>query len=204
MGLTATDSGGGGDFKPAPEGTHVARCVRMIDLGTQPGSKQFPTPRPRVMLMWELPLETEEVDGKPMPMMVLKRYTMSTHEKSVLRHDLNSWRGRALTDEEAKAFDLRKVLGHPCMVTVTHSQDGKYANIQAVTACPKGMAVPPAVHPIVAYEIEEGESETFKGFGEKMQAIIRQAPEFPGNAKPEQAEDGYHDGAPFEDDDIPF
>ena len=34
MGLIARDSGGG-DYKPAPAGNHIARCVQVIDLGTQ-------------------------------------------------------------------------------------------------------------------------------------------------------------------------
>jgi hypothetical protein len=31
---------GGGDFEQAPAGTHMARCVRIIDIGTQFGEYQ--------------------------------------------------------------------------------------------------------------------------------------------------------------------
>jgi hypothetical protein len=34
MGLTARSTGGG-SFKPMPAGMHLARCYRVIDLGTQ-------------------------------------------------------------------------------------------------------------------------------------------------------------------------
>ena len=37
MGLIAKKSGGG-DFTPVPPGMHLARCYRVIDLGTQSGT----------------------------------------------------------------------------------------------------------------------------------------------------------------------
>lgn len=201
MGLTASDSGGG-SFTPAPEGTHVARCIRVIDLGTQPGSQAFPASKHRVLFFWELPMELEKMsDGPDMPQLVVKRYTLSLHEKAGLRHDLESWRGRQFTSEELKGFQLKKVLGAPCMVTVVHSQDGKFANLNAVTACPKGMDVPEAVNPLVYYEIEDGASNVFAGFSDKMQATIRSAPEWQGGHDPDQAPNG---DPGFEGDDIPF
>lgn len=206
MGLTATDNGGGGSFTPAPEGTHAARCIRVIDLGTQPGSQQYPAPKHKVLFVWELPNELEEYNGEQMPRLVSKRYTLSLNEKASLRHDLQSWRGRAFTADELKGFELKAVCGHACMVSVVHSADGQYANLTAVTAPPKGMAVPPAKHPIVYYEIEDGASDAFGAFGDKLQATIRRAPEWQGPADPDQrpgADSG--DDSPFPgDDDIPF
>lgn len=201
MALTATDNGGGGDFKPAPEGTHIARCVRIIDLGTQPGSQQYPTPRHKVLFVWELPGELEDVDGKKVPMLVMKRYTMSLHENAAMRHDLKAWRGREFTDAELKAFSLKNVVGAPCMVTVVHSSDGRYANLQAVTACPKGLDVPKPHHPLVFWEIENGADETFATFGDRLQETIRKAPEWAGPSDPDMRHD---DDPGFGDDDIPF
>ena len=202
MALVATDSGGG-DFTPAPEGTHVARCIRVIDLGTQPGSQQYPTPKHRVLFVWELPHEmAKDNEGNAAPMLVHKRYTLSLHEKAGMRHDLQSWRGRQFSTEELKGFELRKVSGVPCMVTVVHSQDGKYANLNAVTACPKGMDVPAAHHPVIYYEIEDGASSVFRDFGEKLQSTIRSAPEWTGPQDPDQSAGSDDPG--FEGDDIPF
>ena len=193
MGTTATDSGGGGDFTPAPEGTHIARCVRVIDLGTQPGSQQYPTPKQKVLIAWELPNETSEWEGKEEPRLTMSRYTLSLHENAALRRDLQSWRGRAFTETELAGFDLKTVLGVPCMITLVHASDGRYANIQAVAGLPKGMEAPPQVLPSVHYEIEEGASEAFNGFSEKMQDTIRSATEWPGG----------NDGPPVSESDDP-
>ncbi len=200
MGLTATD-GGGGDFTPAPQGTHVARCVRVIDIGTQPGSMQFPKPRQKVIISWELPDELHEYEGEQVPFLVHKRYTMSLHENAALRHDLESWRGRQFTETELSGFHLKNIAGVACMVTITHSTDGKYANINAVTAPPKSVKVPPAVNPTVYYEIEDGASEVFQAFGDSLQGTIRNAPEWSGPADPDQRPS---DEPGFGDDEIPF
>ena len=77
----------------------------------------------------------------------MSRYTLSLHENAALRRDLQSWRGRAFTETELAGFDLKTVLGVPCMITLVHSPDGKYANIQAVAGLPKGMEAPPQVLP---------------------------------------------------------
>lgn len=202
MGLTASDNGGGGSFTPAPEGTHLARCVRVVDMGTQPGSQMYPTPKHRVQFVWELPHEQTEYEGKTEPSFVIKRYTMSLHEKASLRHDLESWRGRQFTADELSGFELKKVLGAPCMISIVHSDDHKYANIKAVTACPKGMDVPDQHHPSVYFEIEDGASEAFQKFSPKMQEAIRQAPEWKGPSDPDTAPDNGDPG--FGDSDIPF
>lgn len=200
MGLVARDSGSGSDFEPAPQGTHVARCVRVIDLGTQQGSPTFPNPKHKVLIGWELPEEKHEYEGETVPMLVQRRYTLSLHENATLRHDLESWRGRKFTDEELEGFDLAKVAGVACMVTVTHSADGKYANVNAVTAPPKSVQVPAAVNPVIYYALEDGASEAFSMFSEGLQATIRRAPEWAGPADP----DNRNDEPSWGDDDIPF
>ena len=40
MGLKASDSGGG-NFRPVPPGSYVARCISVIDLGTQVSNGKF-------------------------------------------------------------------------------------------------------------------------------------------------------------------
>ena len=72
----------------------------------------------KIRIAWELFGEDEEgnqltvdVDGRQMPMTISKSYTVSLHEKSSLRKDLAAWRGRDFTDEEAKAFDVSRLIG---------------------------------------------------------------------------------------------
>ena len=203
MGLTATDSGGGGDFTPAPQGTHVSRCVRVIDLGTQPGSQMYPAEKHKVLIAWELPDELHEFDGVQAPFLVHKRYTMSLHENATLRHDLESWRGRQFSEKELAGFHLKNIAGVACMVTITHSTDGKYANIQAVTAPPKSVQVPAAINEVVYYEIEDGATEAFGKFSDNLQNTIRRAPEWQGPMDPDQRSDDGGDPG-FGDSEIPF
>src|SRR3990167_3937268 len=132
----------GGSFVPPPAGTHIAICTRFIDLGTQESEWQGKAKKAhKVILTWELCNEAME-DGRPFT--ISKRYTWSTHEKATLRHDLEGWRGKAFTDDDiygAKPFDIRNVLGKPCMLSLVHdAKEGTtYANISSVSGLPRGM-----------------------------------------------------------------
>lgn len=131
-------AGSGSTFAPAPAGVHQAVCVDVVDMGllkvTWNGQEKT---QHKVRLVWQI----EELmdDGKPF--MVQKRYTASLHEKSKLRPDLESWRGRAFTEDELKEFNLENLLGANCLLNVAHVQkDGKtYANVTAVMPLKKGM-----------------------------------------------------------------
>ena len=135
MGRYAQDTGGG-DFKQAPEGNHVARCVGIVDIGTHHGEYQgAPTVRNQIIVRWELPYETDIFEGQEKPLIVSKFYTNSLSEKANLRRDLESWRSRSFTTEELMKFDLMAILDKPCAVSVVHSENGK-AKVVSVAALP--------------------------------------------------------------------
>lgn len=146
MAIIASNTGGGGDFSPTPQGTHIAICNMVVDLGKQRGEYQgVANVKHKVFVRWELPHERltwTDRDGKEHegPRVISKTYTLSLHENSALRADLVGWRGRQFTAEEEAAFDVSKLLGVPCMVTVVHNKSGDkaYANVQSVTGIPKG------------------------------------------------------------------
>ncbi len=171
MSLTVSDKGGG-DFVLVPEGTHIARCVRVIDLGLQPGSTEFPEAKNKVLIAWEVPGETITIDDEERPALLMSRYTASLHKKAKLRADLESWRGRGFTEEELKAFSLKNVLNATCLITVVHSPDGKYANVRSVAKMPKGFACPDRVNDLVYYEIEDGVNDVYTSLSEKLRAAI--------------------------------
>lgn len=172
MALTLSDSGGGGDFELVSEGTHIARCVRIIDLGMQPGGKEFPEPKKTVMFTFEIAAEMRIVNGEERPTLISRRFTASLHEKATLRKFLETWRGRKFTKEELAGFELRKVLGQPCMLTIVHSDDKKYANIAAAAAMPRGSIAPPQMEASIYYEIEQGRDATYHLLSEKLQSSI--------------------------------
>lgn len=97
MGLIASDSGK--SFTPIPPGMHLARCYRIIDLGTQKTEWQGQIKSlPKILVQFEV--HGEDDNGNPLktsegePMSISKRYTLSIGDKSTLRADLASWRGR--------------------------------------------------------------------------------------------------------------
>ena len=75
------------EFQQPPEGTHVARAVGIIDLGTQVGEYAGErTVRHQIVIRWELPHETIDVDGKPMPMAQYKGKAMPSSAEASTSH----------------------------------------------------------------------------------------------------------------------
>lgn len=216
MGFIAKDSGGG-NFKRVPAGVYIGRCYSLIDLGTQTTTGQFGEKQQhKLRIGWELFGEDEQgqpltidVDGKTMPMTISKSYTVSLHEKAGLRKDLQAWRGREFTEEEAKAFDVSKLLGAYCMVNVTTSEtNGKtYSNVAGLTPLPGALknAKPAPVHALVSFDLDAPNMDVFATFHEKLQEAIKKSPEWKRLGKqsepPAPSSDG---GSDWPDDDIPF
>jgi len=128
-------------YAPAPAGAHAAVCCDVVDLGELEITYSGQTKKQhKINIVWQI--DEDRDDGKPHQ--VRKRYTCSLHEKASLRKDLESWRGRAFSDEELQGFDLEVLIGFGCMVNVIHaSQQGKiYANVAAVMRLAKGMPTP--------------------------------------------------------------
>lgn len=199
----------GGDFKPAPAGTHLARCVGVISLGTQdPGNPTFSAAF-KVLLVWELP--DEPVGDKAMT--THKEYGCFLGDRANLRHDLESWRGRPFTPEELKGFDVAAVIDKPCMLSIMHQENAKkqtYAKVTAVTALPKGVTAKPRVNELVRYEIEQGRDTTFASLPEWIQKKIAACHEWramppadPNSIQPDAGPD-FEPEPPPTDDPLPF
>lgn len=209
-GLIASDSGGG-DFKRVPVGVFAARCWSMVDLGTQRVEYQGEAKLQRkVQIGWELFGEDE--NGEPLvidglPMTISKRYTLSLSPKSKLRPDLEAWRGRPFTDDEAKGFDLHALIGAPCMLNITHTErNGKtYSNVASITPLPKQMRamLPEEGNPPRFYVITDGRNDVFKSFHEKLQETVSKAEEWKGMVAYDQAAPSESAFSDLESD-IPF
>lgn len=150
MPLMAKDTGGS-DFTPVPAGTHLAICNMVVDLGLQETQGPFASVKHQAFLRWELPHERidwtdKEGQKHSGPMSIGKTYTLSLSEKANLRKDLEVWRGKAFTAEELAGFDLFKLLGVGCQVTVVHEERGgkTYANVKGMAGWPKGVPKPQA------------------------------------------------------------
>ena len=176
MALMSKDSGGS-TFEPVPEGTHVARCVSVVDLGVQEtayGAKSkvyiaFEVPSVRVK--WEK--DGNEHEG---PALIGSTYNNSIHEKSILGQQLTSWRGKAFTDDERRGFDLFTILDVPAMISVTHREyNGKtYAKIDGIMRLPQGMDAPPAETERLKFSpMDESTKDNFDKLPEWLQNKVR-------------------------------
>ncbi len=124
-------------YTAAPEGLHSAVCVDVVNLGIVQGAYGA---KHKVRIIWQLEA-VDETHGRRFD--VARVYTLSLHERSALRKDLESWRGRKFTELELDGFDLEKLLGVNAQVQVTHdlSDDGTiYANVSTVVPPIKGVA----------------------------------------------------------------
>jgi len=145
MAILAKDSGGT-EFEKLPQGAHMAVCDMLVNLGTQKtewqGQVKF---QPKIYLRFQVPSHRVTIKDEDKPMVIGEVFTLSLSEKSNLRPLLESWRGRGFTQEELDGFDITKVLGLPCQLSITHStaKNGKtYANITAAMPIPEGMTAP--------------------------------------------------------------
>ena len=200
-----TQETGGGDFQQAPIGTHVARCIRLIDLGTQTSEYQGePQVKNQVLVTWELCNEMMETDEGAKPFIVSKFYTNSLNEKATLRHDLSQWRGRDFTDEECKKFDLQSILGHPCMLSVIANEKGK-SKVGGVMKMPRGQTAPEPINTPSAFWLDEFNRAAFEGLSDGIKKIIMKSPEYQKLSAPLPKQEAAKKGA-FDDmmSDVPF
>lgn len=188
-----------GNFKPLPEGTHLAVCSAVVDVGLQEspwGDKET------VFLRFEVPAErikkTQNGYETDEPAVHWQRYNKTLNKKADLYKDLKAWRGRDFTDEELAGFDLFNIVGKCCQLAVVHNrkEDRVYANLEAVVAPPKGIQAPPA-------ELEElrfspNDTDQYKELPEWLQKYFDGRLEM---AEPEPEPEPEDD---FVDDDIPF
>ena len=131
--------------KLAPKGTHVARCIAVVDLGTGPETYKGETKMRRMLnVTWALPKCTIEIEGEQKPMHISKKFTASLNSKSTLRKFVDAW--LAPTEKELAKFDPLEMLGKEALVTVTHYERANGdlgASIGSVSSLPEGVNVPP-------------------------------------------------------------
>ena len=184
--MTSIIANGGNDTPSYPTvsvGVHKARCVRVIDLGTQQNDYQGQISWKRqVMLIWEVPSET---DNKGEPLTISKFYTLSLNEKANLANDLVSWLGRPFTETEKKAFDISKVAGKPCSINVILNQNGK-PKVSTVMPIGKNDEIAQQFHPNMVFSItdfQEKKMEVFNQLPEGIRNIILKSKELEGTEK---------------------
>ena len=209
MGLTASETSGT-SFNPVSEGMHHAICYSIFDLGTQ-HNPVFDSRARKVLIVWELPEERIDIekDGeeKNLPRAISKQYTLSLHEKSNLRKDLESWRGKAFTSAELAGFDVKNLLSVNCMLQVIHKTKNEktYANITSVVSL-YGKEKRTPENPIRFFSFEE-DMEIPEGTPEWVEKLIKVSDEWQVKMNPKSEESYISEDTPPLDayeDDVPF
>jgi len=170
---------GTNEFPKVPTGVHNARCVRVIDLGTQRNDYGGNiTYKRQVLIIWEVPDQT----ANDVPMTISKFYTLSLHEKSNLGMDLTSWRGRPFTEQEKQGFDITKLIGIPCQINVMHNDSGK-EKISSVMPLGKDTKIHEQHHESISFSIDDfqkGQREQFNKLSEGIRKMILRSKELDG------------------------
>lgn len=201
------------NFLPVPQGNHIAVCYRVIDLGTQKGEYMGQEKiQHKLLISWEIPDEKME-DGRPFT--IGQKFTWSMSEKANLRQVLESWRGRAFSEEDfgSNGFDIKNVIGVGCMLNVVHAKKGDkiYSNIASVAKLPKGMSAPAPTNQrsYVWLSKEEFVPKNFDALSDGLKTTIQASPEYKSLSEPERIHEsaGPRDDIPNGDDfsdPIPF
>ena len=200
------------DFKIAPAGLHMARLYSIIDLGHQSVEWSGETKiMHKVVLTFEL--HGDDNEGKPLktddnkPLIVSKRYTVSLGDQATLRKDLESWANKKMSASDRVNFDLKNLLDKFCMVNISHSEDGKYANIAGISPIPSALknAVPNGINPINHFWLHDYDQAKFDALPKYYREKIMESSEYRGSKKKVEEVDGFPKSlADIPDDEVPF
>lgn len=166
-------------LEPLSTGTKLARCIGLIDLGTQNDEYEGKVNVARkVRIVWELPSDTH---GDGVPFVIGKNYTLSLGDKATLRKDLVAWRnGTEFTEQDLDGFDLRAILGKGCFLSVGQNRNKK-AVVNSVMALSKGIPLPEQHHPMQYLSFDDPASIDLKLIDAQpdfIKSMIRRSPEF--------------------------
>lgn len=186
MAIIAKSSGETTQRELIPAGTYLARCYSMVHLGTVKqsylGEDKWTN---LVRITWELPTELRcfNADKGEQPCVISKEVTLSMNEKSTLRSLLTGWRGKAFSEDEAKEFDVAKLLGKPCMISIFHqasksNPEKVYERIASISPVMKGMECPPQINPTFEFSVLDYNQAKFDSMPEFMKEMVRGSKEF--------------------------
>ena len=195
-----------------PTGNYIARCYKMIHIGTVEeiilGEKKVLN---KVRIGWELPTELRvfnEEKGEQ-PLVIDKEFTLSLYEKSALRGVLKSWRGKDFTEEEAKCFDITKLLGVQCMINIIHKPSKRdaskvYEEIAGITAVPKGITVPEQINTTFCLDYDNFDEAKFNSLPDFIKQKMQTSMEYSALIQPNHREFESDNEPTKEESDLPF
>lgn len=176
----------GSSVPPIHAGTYPAVCIGIVDLGEQ-YSETYKKYSNKLLVIWEIPSETIEIDGEDKPRWLSKDFSASLHEKSGLYQTLVSWRGKAFTEAELTEdengfmqFSVLDMLGVGCFlqVIVEEKDSGSYNRITSVIALPAGIDAPKTETPLISFDMDDWDDEVFHSLPGWIQERIKKSTQY--------------------------
>ena len=166
---------------PVEGGTYPSVCVCIVDLGEQ-YNEHFKKYEDKVLLVWELPTVTIEVEGEQKPRWLSKDFSATLSSKSNLTKFLVPWRGKPFTDEELNGdgFDLKELLGKGGLLQViVEEKDGnQYNRITGVMGYPVGMPEPTTQNELLFFDMDEWNDETLEKLPGWIQDRVKKSTQY--------------------------
>ena len=209
MSRYAKATGSGGGFKPE-FGIHNAVCCQLVDMGTHDKEWQGKVVGTANKINIGFEFIDIELDGENETYHPIwgQQETNSLSKKANLRKLLEGWRGKALSDEELKSFDLDKLLGLSCHLVIQPNSNGN----PKITAISKAKTTFPGKRELVSFWFDEDFSgELPEWMPEWMKETIEDSEEWMAFHSPDefQGEESVdelleEEGFVEEEDDVPF
>lgn len=156
----ASNNNGAGTTEIPPAGSSPAVLVAIIDLGTHTEAGfQGKASREvhKIYLVWELTAEKKSASTQNH--VIARDFNASFNEKANLRIWIEKWFAKPIP--EGQEFDLTKLLGKKCLLTISHkeaAQSGRtFAKLEGISPVPKGLPVPDPQNDLISWEIGTGD-----------------------------------------------
>ncbi len=158
-------------FLLPPEGSHIARCYMVVDLGLQM-SKKYGTAEEKILIGWELDQGTPSA-----PLIHLQAFTARLDRGTKLLQLLEGWYNKRFTEEECNAFRLSALIDQSCYLTLKHAPDYRdpfkqWAHVAHAAPLPQGVVYQNPVHPTVHFDFDSYSEANFLALPEKIRSKI--------------------------------
>lgn len=162
---------------PVPAGQYLAVCVGVYDLGEQ-YSEKFKNYSPKIMISFDIPTLTIEVEGKQEPRQLSREFTISGKNNSKLRAFISSWNGTQYSDEAFGEFDPLTQIGKPAMINVLLNETGEYANIDTIMPLFPGLPAPTSPTPLRVWDMDNWDDKAFEDLPAWVQEKIKKSSQY--------------------------
>ena len=162
---------------PVPAGGYLAVCVGVFDLGEQ-YSEKYKNYSPKLMITFDIPALTIEVDGKQEPRQLSREFTISGKNNSKLRAFISSWNGVQYSDEAFGEFDPLSQVGKPAMINVLLNETGEYANIDTIMPLFPGMSAPTTTTPLKVWDMDKWDDKALEDLPAWVQEKIKKSSQY--------------------------